>query len=103
VRADGIRVILSDRRYVYRHLDDLLRAGVDPLAHKIVVVTLGSLMAPLRAIAPREILVFTRGYADMDFTRLPYCQVTRPIHPLDMGLPWRPVITNVAGYGENEP
>jgi hypothetical protein len=34
----------------------------------------------------------------MDFTRLPYKYVTRPIFPLDGDFAWQPVITNTAGY-----
>jgi len=100
LNANGIRVILSDRRYIYRHPDDFKKAGIDPLKHKMVVIKLGYLMAPIRAIAPREILALTPGYADMDFTRLPYRQVTRPIYPLDTKFDWHPIITNVAGYDE---
>lgn len=100
MRANGVRVIISDRRYVYRHPDDFRKAGIDPLQHKLVVVKLGYLMAPLREIAPREILALTPGYADMDFTRLPYRYVTRPIFPLDPDVRWHPIITNVAGYAE---
>ena len=101
VRADGIRVLISDRRYVYRSPEDFQKAGVDPLRHKLVVVKLGYLMAPLREIAPREILALTPGYADMEFTRLPYRYVSRPIVPLDGDVQWHPIITNVAGYGED--
>ena len=100
VNANGIRVIVSDRRYVYRHPDDFKKVGIDPLKHKMVVIKLGYLMAPIREIAPREILALTPGYADMDFTRLPYRQVTRPIYPLDVKFDWHPIITNAAGYGE---
>ncbi len=100
VRADGVRVLISDRRYVYHSPDDFRKAGIDPLEHKIIVIKLGYLMAPLRKIAPREILALTPGFADMEFTRLPYRYVTRPVVPLDAGFPWHPVITNVAAYGE---
>lgn len=101
VRANGIRVIISDRRYVYHSPADFQKAGIDPLRHKLVVVKLGYLMAALREIAPREILALTPGYADMDFTRLPYRYVTRPIVPLDSDIRWYPIITNVAAYGED--
>ncbi len=101
VRANGIRVLITDRRYVYRSPEDFQKAGIDPLQHKLVIVKLGYLMAPLRQIAPREILALTPGYADMDFTRLPYKYVTRPIAPLDREVRWHPIITNVAGYGED--
>jgi microcystin degradation protein MlrC len=100
VNANGIRVLISDRRYIYRHPDDFKKLGIDPLKHKMVVIKLGYLMAPIREIAPREILALTPGYADMDFTRLPYKQVTRPIYPLDTEFDWHPIITNVAGYDE---
>jgi microcystin degradation protein MlrC len=101
VRADGIQVLITDRRYVYRGPEDFQKAGIDPLQHKLVIVKLGYLMAGLRQIAPREILALTPGYADMDFTRLPYKYVTRPIVPLDGEVRWHPIITNVAGYGED--
>jgi microcystin degradation protein MlrC len=100
-RAYGIRVLISDRRYVYHSPDDFRKAGIDPLQHKMVVIKLGYLMAPLREIAPREILALTPGYADMDFTRLPFKFVTRPIFPLDPEIRWHPVITNIGGYGDD--
>jgi microcystin degradation protein MlrC len=99
-RVNGILVLISNRRYVYHSPTDFQKAGVDPLQHKMVIVKLGYLMAPLRDIAPREILALTPGYADMDFARVPYKFVTRPIFPLDPDVRWHPIITNVAGYGE---
>ena len=99
LRVGGVRVLISDRRKYYSTLDDFRRAGVEPLDHKIVVVKLGYLMPELRDAAPREILALTPGYSDMDLTRLPYGQVTRPVFPLDKAFEWRPMITNVAGYG----
>jgi hypothetical protein len=35
----------------------------------------------------------------MDFARLPFRYVTRPIFPLDRDFEWHPTITNVGGYG----
>ena len=100
VRVNGVRVILSNRRYVYHSPEDFQKAGVDPRRQKLIVIKLGYLMAPLREIGPREILALTPGFADMDFSRLPYRYVTRPIFPLDTDFQWHPMITNVAGYGE---
>lgn len=99
LRVGGVRVLVADRRTYFATLNDFRRAGVEPLDHKIVVVKLGYLMPELRDAAPREILALTPGYSDMDFTRLPYKYVTRPIFPLDEEFAWSPVITNVAGYG----
>jgi microcystin degradation protein MlrC len=103
VRANGIVVLISNQRYVYHSPADFHKAGVDPLRHKMIIVKLGYLMAALREIAPREILALTPGYADMEFRRLPYKYITRPIFPLDADVRWHPIITNVAGYGEDSP
>lgn len=99
VKVGGVRVIVTDLRKAFIYLDDLRKAGVEPLEHKMVVVKLGYLMPELRDAAPREILALSPGYADMDLTRLPYKYVSRPIFPLDRDFEWHPVITNVAGYG----
>ena len=99
VRVGGVRVLVADRRMYFSTLNNFRQAGIEPLEHKIVVVKLGYLMPELRDAAPREILALTPGYSDLDFTRLPYKYVTRPIFPLDEEFAWSPVISNVAGYG----
>jgi microcystin degradation protein MlrC len=98
LRAGGVRVLVTDTRKAFMTLADFRKAGIDPLAHKIVVVKLGYLFPELRDIAPREILALSPGYSDLDLTRLPYKYVTRPIFPLDPDFTWRPIITNSAGY-----
>jgi microcystin degradation protein MlrC len=100
VRIGGVRVIVTGLRKSITTLDDFRRAGLEPLQHQIVVVKLGYLMPQLRDAAPREVLVQTPGYSDMRLDRLPYRYVTRPIFPLDADFPWRPLIGNVASYGE---
>jgi microcystin degradation protein MlrC len=89
VDVAGIRVIVTGLRKAITTLDDFLNAGIDPLAHKIVVVKLGYLMPQLRDAAPREILVLTPGYSDMQLERLPFKYLTRPIFPLDRDFDWR--------------
>ena len=99
LRVAGVRILVTDIRKAFTTLTDFRRAGVEPLAHKIVVVKLGYLFPELRDAAPREILALSPGYSDLDFTRLPYRYVTRPIFPLDKAFRWQPVITNVARFG----
>jgi microcystin degradation protein MlrC len=97
LNSNGVRVIVTGLRKAMTTLDDFRRAGIDPLRHKIVVVKLGYLMPELRDAAPREIMVLTPGYSDMQLERLPYRFATRPIFPLDRDFAWRPQITNVTG------
>jgi microcystin degradation protein MlrC len=83
LRAGGVRVLLPARRKVFTRLNDYRSAGIDPLAHKLLVVKQGYLFPELHDIAPREILALTPGFADMALDRLPYREVQRPIYPLD--------------------
>ena len=90
IQVDGVRVILTRRRLAFTRLADFQRAGIDPLAHKIVVVKLGYLFPELRDVAPRAIMALTPGFATQDITALPYRRVARPIYPLDpdMEMAW---------------
>jgi microcystin degradation protein MlrC len=100
LRVNGVRVLITDRRKAFTLLADFRMAGIDPLAHKLIVVKLGYLFPELRDAAPREILAMTPGFNDMDLTRLPWRYQTRPIFPLDRDMQWRPIVTNVAGYSD---
>lgn len=99
IRVAGVRVVLTDIRRFFVGLADFHLAGIDPLAHRIVVVKLGYLMPELQDAAPRSILTLSPGCSGMDLKRLPYRYVTHPIFPLDDDFAWRPTITNAAGYG----
>jgi len=96
LRAGGVRIVVSELRKMFIRLDDFLTAGINPLDHKLVVVKLGYLFPELRAIAPREILTLSPGYADMDLTRLPFRHVSRPIYPLDGDVQWTPSVVTSA-------
>ena len=88
---------MSELRKMFIRLDDFHTAGLEPLDHKLVVVKLGYLFPELRAIAPREILTLSPGYADMDLGRLPFKHVNRPMYPLEQDINWTPtVITSTA-------
>ncbi len=100
LRVEGVHVLVTSRRATFASAEDIRKGGIDPLEHKIVVVKLGYLLPRLRDAAPREILVTTPGYSDLDFTRLPYRYVNRPIIPLDRDFVWYPRITSVAGYAD---
>jgi microcystin degradation protein MlrC len=92
LRAGGVHVIVSELRKMFIRLDDFRTAGLDPLEHKLVVVKLGYLFPELRAIAPREILTLSPGYADMDLHRLPFKHVSRPMYPLEQNVEWSPMV-----------
>ena len=98
LRIGGIRVVVPAMRKFFTRVADFRRAGIEPLAHRIVVVKLGYLFPELRDIAPREILALSPGCADMDLLRLPFKYVVRPIFPLDADFDWQPVVSNPTAW-----
>ncbi len=91
---DGILVALVDTREALEALitspQQFKQVGIDPLAHKIVVVKLGYLFQSQRDIAPRTIMALTPGFTYQVIEKLPYKNVRRPIYPLDPEMTWSP-------------
>ena len=85
-----VTVILTERRCAFMAVADFEQAGVDPLAHKIVVVKLGYLFPDLLRVAPKALMALSPGAADQDLERLPYRRIVRPMYPLDREFNWSP-------------
>ena len=94
LQVGGVHIIITGLRKAFVSLDDFRDAGLDALAHKLVVVKLGYLMPALRDAAPREIMALSPGYSDMQLERLPFRYVTRPIFPLDRDFTWQPSVVS---------
>ena len=90
LQVDGVQVILGERRKPFIAVADFVQVGVDPLAHKIVVVKLGYLFPDLARVAPRALMALTPGASDLDIPRLPFRRIRRPIYPLDAEMTWSP-------------
>jgi hypothetical protein len=69
--------------------EDFRQVGIDPLAHKLVVVKLGYLFPDLARIAPRALMALSPGASDLDIPRLTFKHVRRPLFPLDPGMSWQ--------------
>jgi microcystin degradation protein MlrC len=90
VAIGGLQLVLLATRRSFTSPEDFADVGIDTMAHKIVVVKLGYLFAPLRAVAAREILMLTPGFADQRLEKLTYKNVQRPIYPLNPEMTWAP-------------
>lgn len=90
VEVDGVTLVLLNRRRSFTSPRDFREVGIDPLAHKIVVVKLGYLFQGLRDIAPATIMALTPGFAYQVVENLPYENVRRPVYPLDPEMSWSP-------------
>jgi microcystin degradation protein MlrC len=88
LQVDGVSVVLTADRRAFTSLAGFQQAGIDPLAHKIVVVKLGYLFPELRDRAPRAIMALSPGFTDLRVEALPYRRVARPIFPLDREMEW---------------
>jgi microcystin degradation protein MlrC len=95
-KVGGVTVVITERREAFTTLAHFERAGVDPLAHRVVVIKLGYLFPELAAVAPLALLATTPGVTDLDPTRLPYRRIRRPIHPLDELVTWQPNLSLAA-------
>jgi len=88
LEVDGVTLVLLSDHRAFTHPDHFQAVGIDPLAHKIVVVKEGYLFQGLRDIAPRAIMALTPGFANQTLENLEYHQVRRPIFPLDPDMTW---------------
>ena len=90
IQVEGVTVIVTSQRQGFTTVADFTRAGVDPLAYKIVVVKLGYLFPELIAIAPKALMALSPGASDLDLARLPYQRIARPMFPVDQTFDWSP-------------
>jgi microcystin degradation protein MlrC len=93
ITVGPVNVIITERRRPYHYIADMQRLGVDPLAHKIVVVKIGYLEPDLKRAAPRAFLALTPGAVDQAIERLPFRRIARPVFPLDRDMQWAPRAT----------
>jgi len=84
----GVDVLVTERRCGVVSPAIMASAGVDPLAHHIVVVKLGYLWDALRPIAKRAIIALTTGATCEVLEKVPYHRILRPIYPLDKDFEW---------------
>jgi len=90
IDVDGILAVFLDARRSFTSPVHFREVGIDPLAHKIVVVKSGYLFQALREIAPMTIMALTPGFAYQVVEELSYKNVRRPIYPLDPEMTWTP-------------
>lgn len=83
LRVGGVQIIITSRRKPYHYIADFTSLGIDPMAHKLIVVKIGYLVPELRQIAQFALLALTPGAVNQDIPALIYRRVVRPIFPLD--------------------
>ncbi|MCK1440550.1 M81 family metallopeptidase [Bradyrhizobium sp. 15] len=84
VRVGGVEIVLNSNRTQAYGLELFRNVGIDPAAKKIVVVKSSNhFMAAYGPIAKKVIYVESDGPLSLDYRKLPYKRVRRPIWPLD--------------------
>jgi len=87
-RADGVDIILTEKRTAFTTPEDFKRFGINPEERGVVAVKLGLLTAELKRIAAKSIIALTPGFTNLVMKRLNYKNLKRPIFPLDEDLEW---------------
>src|SRR4029077_2526016 len=84
VQAEGIRIVLTERRVPMWNLEQLRSVGIEPLRLRIIVVK-GAIAyrAAYAPIARRIIEANTPGLSSADVRRFSFKRLKRPIYPLD--------------------
>jgi microcystin degradation protein MlrC len=88
VRIYGLIATFHAARVGLTGLGHFESMGISPTQHKIYVVKLGYLHPQIEDIARRHICLISEGVGDLDYRRLPYTRVIRPVYPLDPGMEW---------------
>jgi microcystin degradation protein MlrC len=90
VDVGGVKVTLTEYRTPFHYIAQFERLGIDPLAHKLVIIKIGYLEPDLKRAAPRSLLAISPGAVNQALTELPYRRVERPIFPLDADMDFTP-------------
>lgn len=84
VQAEGIRVVLTERRVPMWNLEQLRSVGIEPTRLRIIVVKAAiAYRAAYAPIARRIIEANTPGLSSADVRRFSFKRLKRPIYPLD--------------------
>lgn len=84
VRIGATDVVLVTKRAATMTLDLFRNVGVDPLAKKIVVSKSARTLATADGPVPNKLIyVDSGGLLKVDYRKMPYSRVKRPIWPLD--------------------
>lgn len=83
VRAGAAIVTLHAERLYISQPQHFAAMGIHPTEHQVYVVKLGYLLPQLEDVAARFILLLSDGAGAMDFDRLSWERIQRPVFPVD--------------------
>ena len=88
LQSGGVKVIITQRRKPFHFIAEFEKLGIDPLAHKMVVVKIGYLVPDLKRAGPKALLALSPGAVNQDIPSLTYQRIQRPMFPLDEDMVW---------------
>ncbi|TYL24977.1 microcystin degradation protein MlrC, partial [Streptococcus pyogenes] len=84
VQIDGIAVLVVTEPSQMRDLQQFRAFGIDPARHRVVgLKSMQHFRAAFEPIAGKVIVCDSGALCTMDYARMPYRNVSRPIFPLD--------------------
>ncbi|MEA4888566.1 MAG: M81 family metallopeptidase [Clostridiaceae bacterium] len=87
--ADGLDIILTERRCAFISPEIIESAGVRFQDYRIIAVKLGYLYPDLAAAAQKAYLALTPGASCETIETIPYRHISRPVYPLDLDFIWK--------------
>ncbi len=89
VQCQDVKVIVTSRRKPFHYITEFEKLGINPLAHKLVVIKIGYLVPDLKQAAPLALLALSPGAVNQDIPQIPFKRVQRPVYPLDPDMTWQ--------------
>ena len=84
IKIDGIAVLVVTERSQLRDQQQFRAFGIEPTAYRVIVVkSMQHFRADFEQIAGRIIVCDSGALCTMDYSKIPYRNVPRPIYPLD--------------------
>ena len=84
IRVGGIEILVVSRRGQILDLQQFRAFGIDPAAKAVVALkSMQHFRAAFDAIAGETIVCDSGALCTLDYARLPFAAVARPLHPLD--------------------
>jgi microcystin degradation protein MlrC len=92
LQVGGVKIILTEVRTPFHFIKNFQRLGIEPSAHKLVVIKIGYLEPDLKKNAPKALLALSPGAVNQDLPSLGHKRLVRPMFPFDADMTWEPEV-----------
>ncbi|WP_299346380.1 M81 family metallopeptidase [uncultured Maritalea sp.] len=90
LNCNGIRIVISDRRYTFHEPENVEPLGLDLTKERIVVIKCGYISPAMAQIANPNLMALTDGAVNQDIASLQNLHRPKPTYPFESDFAFRP-------------